>query len=250
MQSLRYNHLARVGKCQTNDIHETQGRATNSSPTQPIGNPCEHACVDLHDGTYECTCFYGFTLAVDGYSCARLAPQKPQTSAKADNFPQSTIASSKEVANRLAARETNQLAGTATQIAADNNDHSREDVRTLKQLASATAIGTVSKTRLANNIETISANDKSSSLQDDDLKVDEVSRLSVPQTDEDPDDYEPAERSAEEATLQPPWNTIRGSLAASTTTSSLLSLLNSVANPIGADEGKFASYQIALGEVS
>lgn len=36
-------------------------------------NPCEHICLDLHDGTYECSCFYGFTLTVDGYSCAKLA---------------------------------------------------------------------------------------------------------------------------------------------------------------------------------
>lgn len=35
-------------------------------------NPCEHICLDLHDGTYECSCFYGFALAVDGYSCASL----------------------------------------------------------------------------------------------------------------------------------------------------------------------------------
>lgn len=35
-------------------------------------NPCEHICLDLHDGTYECSCFYGFALAVDGYSCATL----------------------------------------------------------------------------------------------------------------------------------------------------------------------------------
>lgn len=34
-------------------------------------NPCEHLCLDLHDGTYECSCFYGFALALDGYSCAR-----------------------------------------------------------------------------------------------------------------------------------------------------------------------------------
>ena len=36
-------------------------------------NPCEHICLDLHDGTYECSCFYGFALAVDGYSCAPIA---------------------------------------------------------------------------------------------------------------------------------------------------------------------------------
>lgn len=42
-------------------------------------NPCEHICLDLHDGTYECSCFYGFTLAVDGYSCAHIAPAAQQT---------------------------------------------------------------------------------------------------------------------------------------------------------------------------
>lgn len=33
-------------------------------------NPCEHICLDLHDGTYECSCFYGFSLSIDGYSCS------------------------------------------------------------------------------------------------------------------------------------------------------------------------------------
>lgn len=31
--------------------------------------------MDLHDGTYECSCFYGFALAVDGYSCTKHAVQ-------------------------------------------------------------------------------------------------------------------------------------------------------------------------------
>lgn len=45
--------------------------AQNRTSAGP-GNPCEHICLDLHDGTYECSCFYGFTLAVDGYSCSTL----------------------------------------------------------------------------------------------------------------------------------------------------------------------------------
>lgn len=44
-------------------------------------NPCQHICLDLHDGTYECSCFYGFALAVDGYSCASIEPQSPNPSA-------------------------------------------------------------------------------------------------------------------------------------------------------------------------
>lgn len=32
-------------------------------------NPCEQLCFDLHDGTYECSCKEGHTLADNGYSC-------------------------------------------------------------------------------------------------------------------------------------------------------------------------------------
>lgn len=31
--------------------------------------PCQHLCFDLHDGTFECACREGFTLADNGYSC-------------------------------------------------------------------------------------------------------------------------------------------------------------------------------------
>ncbi|XP_013773558.1 pikachurin-like [Limulus polyphemus] len=33
------------------------------------GNPCHHNCYDLHDGTFECSCNEGYTLANNGYSC-------------------------------------------------------------------------------------------------------------------------------------------------------------------------------------
>lgn len=49
-------------------------------------NPCEHICLDSHDGTYECSCFYGFTLAVDGYSCAPLPAPSSTTAARNDKI--------------------------------------------------------------------------------------------------------------------------------------------------------------------
>lgn len=54
---------------QTNTYNKFSGECGKNNNS----NPCEHICLDLHDGTYECSCFYGFTLAVDGYSCAKLA---------------------------------------------------------------------------------------------------------------------------------------------------------------------------------
>ena len=32
-------------------------------------NPCEQLCFDLHDGTFECTCFDNYFLSDNGYSC-------------------------------------------------------------------------------------------------------------------------------------------------------------------------------------
>lgn len=53
-----------------------------------MGNPCEHICLDLHDGTYECSCFYGFTLAVDGYSCSALVSSSGSSSSLAPSSQQ------------------------------------------------------------------------------------------------------------------------------------------------------------------
>lgn len=64
---------ALAGACQTHVIDGAPDRQDRNGADASSKNPCEHTCVDLHDGTYECTCFYGFTLAVDGYSCAKLA---------------------------------------------------------------------------------------------------------------------------------------------------------------------------------
>lgn len=72
---------------------ENNAGECNQNNETANSNPCEHICLDLHDGTYECSCFYGFTLAVDGYSCAKLpqaAPQLPQPPAEPASPPRAT----------------------------------------------------------------------------------------------------------------------------------------------------------------
>lgn len=77
-----------------NIVTTTHRRDAGECGKNNRSNPCEQICLDLHDGTYECSCFYGFTLAVDGYSCAQLlithgdAPEPP---ARTDNKPQPLI---------------------------------------------------------------------------------------------------------------------------------------------------------------
>ncbi|XP_022257129.1 uncharacterized protein LOC111089259, partial [Limulus polyphemus] len=41
------------------------------------GNLCHHNCYDLHDGTFECSCDEGYTLAKNGYTCIENVEKKP-----------------------------------------------------------------------------------------------------------------------------------------------------------------------------
>lgn len=52
------------GECGSSSLSKRRGNNR--------GSPCEHTCLDLHDGTFECTCREHFALAVDGYSCVKL----------------------------------------------------------------------------------------------------------------------------------------------------------------------------------
>lgn len=75
-----------TGECGSRQVPSAAPGATTSARAR---NPCEHICLDLHDGTYECSCFYGFALAVDGYSCARL-PQALSATVTTTTTPKTT----------------------------------------------------------------------------------------------------------------------------------------------------------------
>lgn len=62
--------------------------------------------MDLHDGTYECSCFAGFTLAVDGYSCTARRPGEPPGGSSQPAKSNKTAPKEAEMANSIRRRSS------------------------------------------------------------------------------------------------------------------------------------------------